>query len=334
MLRQTIEKLMLRENLDRALCEKVLNEILDKQANPLQIAAFLVLLRAKPETTEEISAIVTVLRHKMMQVKTNVPVLDIVGTGGDGANTVNISTGSAILAASCGVKIAKHGNRAVSSLAGSADVLEALGLVIDLPPEKVSQSIEEIGIGFCFAPNFHAALRELRTLRKELNIPTTLNFIGPLLNPANANYFLMGVYDKALLPVMADVLMQTGNKHSLVVHGCGLDEISCAGPAEVLEVSATTIQKSTLNPEEFGFSRCTIGDLKGGNASDNATLMLETFKGKRGPIADTFIFNAAIAIWLYGLQPSIQEAIGLAKDHLYSGKALTLLQNWIEFSHA
>jgi anthranilate phosphoribosyltransferase len=133
---------------------------------------------------------------------------------------------------------------------------------------------------------------------------------------------------------MADVLMQTGNKHSLVVHGCGLDEISCAGPAEVLEVSATTIQKSTLNPEEFGFSRCTIGDLKGGNASDNATLMLETFKGKRGPIADTFIFNAAIAIWLYGLQPSIQEAIGLAKDHLYSGKALTLLQNWIEFSHA
>lgn len=333
MLKKAVETLMQHKDLDKALCEQAFAALLDPESNPLQMAAFLVLLRAKPETPEELAVVVALLRQKMVKVNTKHKVLDIVGTGGDGANTVNISTGSAILAASCGIKIAKHGNRAVSSLAGSADVLEAFGVNIDLSPEKISACIDEIGIGFCFSPNFHDSLKTLRTFRKQLNIPTTLNILGPLLNPADAKYFVLGVYDVRLQQMMADVLKQTGCEKAVVVHGSGLDEISSIGPAEIIEVTQTSTKKSIIDPQEYGIARCEVSDLKGGDAAHNAKLLREVFNGKKGAIADTLMLNAAVALWLYGLHPSVKEALLHTKENLSNGAASILLNKWIEFSH-
>jgi anthranilate phosphoribosyltransferase len=332
-LKSSIEQLMRGEDLKSITCQQALDEMLDPTINPLQIAAFLVLLRAKQETADELSAITVALRDKMIVVPTNHTVLDIVGTGGDGLNTVNISTGSAMLAASCGIKVAKHGNRSVSSLTGSADVLEALGVNIQLTPDQINKSIAEIGIGFCYSPNFHPITQALRHFRKELNVSTTFNILGPLLNPAKAAHIVLGVLDAALLPIMADVLIQTGSDRSVVVHGMGLDEISCAGPARIIEVNRQEKIEYMIDPLEFGLARCDIADLRGGDANVNAQLLLDTFKGKRGPIADTFILNTAVALYIYGLYRSIAEALSHASDNLYSGAALTLLNNWIEFSH-
>ncbi len=291
------------------------------------------LLRAKSETAEELSTIVTTLRNKMTVVPINHRVLDIVGTGGDGLNTVNISTGSALLAASCGVKVAKHGNRSVSSLTGSADVLEALGVNITLTSEQISKSIDQIGIGFCYSPHFHPLTQALRPLRKQLNVATTFNMIGPLLNPARAGHIILGVSDEKLLSILADVLMQTGSIRSMVVHGTGLDEISCAGPVKIIEVSQQEKRAYILDPESLGLPRCDVADLRGGDANTNAQLLLNAFKGHDGPIANTLIFNAAVALYLYGVYPSIHHAIAHARDNLASGAVLTLLNKWTEFSH-
>lgn len=333
LLKTCIEQLMRGEELNHFSCQQVLDEILDSKVNPLQVAAFLVLLRTKHETANELSAIVTALRNKMIVVDTPYNVLDIVGTGGDGCHTVNISTASSMLAASCGIKIAKHGNRSVSSLAGSADVLEALGIKIELTPEQVSQCIDQIGIGFCYSPNFHPVTHALRQLRKELNVATTFNILGPLLNPAHAKHLILGVADDKMLSVMADVLMQIGNSRSMIVHSMGLDEISCAGSTTIIEVCQQEKIEYVINPIQFGFAQCRIVDLRGGDAHQNAQLLLNTFKGKQGPIADTLILNAAVALYLYGVYPSIQESIAHAHDNLVSGAVLTLLNNWIEFSH-
>jgi anthranilate phosphoribosyltransferase len=332
-LKSSIEKLMRGENLKSIVCQQALEEMLDPKVNSLQIAAFLVLLRAKKETADELSAIVNTLRSKMIVVPTDHAVLDIVGTGGDGLNSVNISTGSALLAASCGVKVAKHGNRSVSSQTGSADVLEALGVNIQLTPHKVSQSIDQIGIGFCYSPNFHPMTQALKHLRKELSVPTTFNILGPLLNPAKAAHIVLGVFNEALLSTMSDVLIQTGSGRSVVVHGNGLDEISCVGPTKIIEINKEEKIQYTIDPIDFGLSRCNITDLQGGNAHVNAALLLDAFKGKAGPIADTLILNAAVALYIYGLHPSIEEAVSHASNNLYSGAVLNLLNNWIEFSH-
>jgi len=333
-LKDSIEKLMRKENLDAHTCREVMEEIVKPGANSLQVAAFLVLLHAKSETVEELAAIVNYLKEKMIPVPTSHKVLDLVGTGGDGAHTINISTGSAILAASCGVKIAKHGNRAVSSLSGSADVLEALGVNIELSPEKVSACIDKVGIGFCFAPLFHPVLKELRGLRKQLNLPTVFNLVGPLLNPAHANYILMGVYHAHLLPLMAGVLKQRPAMHALIVHGCGLDELSCVGPAEVIEVRDGNTKTAVIDPATLGLPHCRLRDLQGGDAKTNAALLRELFQGKqRGAIANTLLLNAAAAMQLYGLCATMQDALQLATDALYSGRALTLLTHWIECSH-
>lgn len=331
-LKCSIEKLMRKENLASDLCRQALEEMLSAE-NPMQTAAFLVLLRAKPETTEELAAIVNTLRDKMLVVPTKHMVLDIVGTGGDGLNTVNISTGSAILAASCGVKIAKHGNRAASSLAGSADVLEALGVGTNLSPEKISMSIDQIGIGFCYSPNFHPVTCKLRELRKQLNVPTSFNLLGPLLNPANAMHLVLGVLDDALLIKMADLVKRTGNGRSVVVHGCGLDEISCVGPSKIIEITPKENIESVIDPVEFGLSYCRISDLQGGEAVTNAQLLLDAFRGKRKEIGETLILNAAVALYIYGIFSSIKEAIPFASEKLYGGAALTLLKNWVEFCH-
>lgn len=332
-LRQSIESLMLKKSLDPGIFHQVLDEMLDEDTNALQVAAFLVLLRSKPETVSEMAGLWSALMKRMRKVSTHFPVLDIAGTGGDGMGTVNISTGSAILAASCGVKVAKHGNRAVSSRAGSADVLEALGINIHQTPEKISEGIEKMGIGFCFAPNFHPAMRKLKEIRQGLNVPSTFNLMGPLLNPARASHFLLGVMNRALLPVMAELLNYMGVKRSMVVHGSGLDEFNSSGPVEVIEVSLDGIKSFTLDPAVWGFTRCRVSDLRGGDAARNAELLRETFSGRKGPIADTLILNAAVSLYLYGKYPSIESALPEVRASLYGGAALDLLNNWIEFSH-
>ncbi len=332
-LKNSIEKLIQKENLDSMTCQEAVTEMLSDEANPLQIAAFLVLLRTKSATAEELHAITAVLRKKMIVVPTTHKVLDIVGTGGDHSNSINISTGSAILAASCGIKIAKHGNRAISSLTGTADVLEALGIAIDLSPKKVADCIAQIGIGFCFFPNFHPAAVKLRLLGKQLKISTALNFLGTLLNPANASHYLLGVYDEQLLTIIAAVLQKNKTEHSVVVHGNGLDEISCIGKTKMIEVTSTTIKPSILDPEALGLSRCTKADLQGGDAMLNAKLLLNAFSGNKSPISDTLILNAAVALYLYGLYPSIASALPHARENLYSGAAFTLLKQWRTYSH-
>lgn len=332
-LRKCITKLMNHENLNIETCYQALDEVLSDKSSSLQVAAFLVLLQAKSLTDTELTAIIDHLRNKMITVKSQYRVLDIVGTGGDGANTINISTASAILAASCGVKIAKHGNRAVSSLAGSADVLEALGINIDLSTQKISQCIDQLGFGFCFSPNFHPALQQLKILRKELNVPTIINILGPLLNPAKAEHYILGVNNEDIMLKMAKVLQHTRAKHSLVIHGSGLDEISCIGPIKIIEIKDSNLKSYTIEAKDFGLPSCDILNLKGGNAQYNANIILDVFAGKNSTIANTFIFNAAVAMYLYGLYPSITDAIPHASENLRKGSALRLLKKLREFTH-
>lgn len=337
-LKDSIQRLMQKQNLDVIACEHALNVILETTTNPLHTAAFLVLLRAKKETPEELVSLINGLQRKMIPVVTTHRVLDIVGTGGDCRNTVNISTGSALLAASCGIKIAKHGNRAVSSLAGSADVLEALGVNIHLSSVQVSQSINEIGIGFCFAPNFHPAMHVLRTLRKQLSIPTTFNLLGPLLNPTTPAHTLLGVYDVSFMKIFAQTLQTMGTQRSLVAHGFGLDEISCIGPTKCIEISSNSMHEFVIDPQQLGLPLCKISELVGGNAKENAQLLLGVFSSKRTTkhqaIANTFILNAAVSLYLYGTCISLKEGIDCAKSHLEDGSTLKLLNNWIEFSRS
>ena len=332
-LKYGIEKLMRGENLSSVDCEQALNEMFSKNANPLQMSAFLVLLHSKKETAEELSVIVKKMRQHMISVDVQTPVLDIVGTGGDKLNTVNISTGAAMLAASCGIKVAKHGSTASSSLAGSADVLQVLGVNIHATPAKIARSINEINIGFCFAPNFHPLIQSLRQFRKQLNVPTTFNILGTLLNPAHAAHYILGVYNESLMPVMAEVLLQSGCDRSMVVHSSGMDEINCVGPAKIIEISKGKMTERILDPLEFGFPRCSIADLQGGDAKMNAALLMDTFRGKNTAIGNTLILNAAVALYIYGMTSSIEMGVSQAKENLHNGAVINLLNNWVELSN-
>ncbi|HBI22500.1 MAG TPA: anthranilate phosphoribosyltransferase, partial [Legionella sp.] len=289
MLKDSLQQLMKGHDLDRAACQNALTSMLAEDANPVQTAAFLALLHAKHETADELMSLVLACKQRMLPVPTPHRVMDIVGTGGDGAHTINISTGSAILAASCGVKLVKHGNRAVSSLAGSADVLEALGVAIDLTVEQIMASVDQIGIGFCFGPQFHPAMRALRTVRQQLSIPTTFNILGPLLNPANPAHYLLGVFNETLLRPVAQSLQQLGTQRSVVAHGCLLDEISCIGPTKIIEINQTDLHEYTIKPGQFGLKQCNMADLRGGNAQTNAQILWEVFSNglHHRQIADT-----------------------------------------------
>jgi anthranilate phosphoribosyltransferase len=330
MLKQTIEKLLLQENLSAEESKCATHEILTN-ANSHQIAAFLMLMRAKGETVDELFGVIEGMRNLMVHVSINCPVLDIVGTGGDGAHTLNISTASAILAASCGVKIAKHGNRSVSSLCGSADVLDVLGVNIQATPEQIGRSIEKIGIGFMFAPKFHPALQHLKEIRKGLGTRTLFNIIAPLLNPATAQHLMLGVFNEDLLEIAASLLLRLNSSRSFVFHGCGLDELSCVGPSKVFEVGKKGIHRFILDPLEFGLKYCQVGDLKGKDAHYNAEKILEAFNGEDSPFADTIALNAGVANYLYGKTESIMEGIHIAKTHLREKKANELLIRWREY---
>jgi len=270
-----LEMLMDKEDLSEGLAQGALQVLLENGEQP-QMAAFLTLLRAKGETASEIAGLARAMRAAAIPVHTPYDVVDIVGTGGDDIGSVNISTGSSVIAAAAGAKVAKHGNRSVSSLCGSADVLEALGVVVDLGPEEIAECLEETGIAFMFAPRFHPAMKAVVPVRKSLKVRTAFNFLGPMLNPADAKYALVGVYDTSVSRKMAEALMRLDMKKALVVHSHGLDELTPMGDADVVEVTPEGVKHYILNPRDLGIPACTVEDLKGGDAQFNAQVRQNT----------------------------------------------------------
>jgi anthranilate phosphoribosyltransferase len=328
MLLSLIEKLLLKENLTTAEAKEAAMEMLAMK-NPLQIAAFLTLARAKGETLDELCGFVQAMREKMIPVNASGPLLDIVGTGGDGRNSINISTGSSLLAASLGVKIAKHGNRSVTSLCGSADLLEALGLKINLSAEEVVRCIETLGIGFMYAPNFHPALKNLKELRRGLKLRTCFNFLGPVLNPASARYQMIGVAEESLLDLAASLLHRLQDIESAwVFYGQGLDEISTLGPIELRAVTPDGVQRFSLDPRELGLSYCSFEELRGGSPKENAERLLEVFAGKEDGLADTLALNAAVALLITKNCTDLKEGLQRAKKALKEKRPLELIEKW------
>lgn len=289
-----LDKLIYGENLTE---EEVFDAVLTLLEDPLKMAGFLTLLKAKGETVDEILGLVRAIRSQMKKLDVGHPILDIVGTGGDMANTVNISTGAALLAAKCGVPVVKHGNRAVSSQCGSADVLEALG--IQVLPNFI----------FCFAPDYHPAMKQMRALRKALKTATAFNLIGPLLNPAGIDHLQIGVYKPELVPTMAEVLFKLGTKRSLVYSGHGIDELSCTGKTEAILVTETGMETILIDPEAFGLQLCTLDDLKGGDAQRNAAIL----KNPPRPVLETLILNAGVGLFLYGKARTMAEGVRMAR---------------------
>lgn len=306
-------------------------QIMLQSKQPEQMAAILALMRAKGETADELSTIVTTLRQFQVPIDVSMPVCDIVGTGGDGGGTANISTMASVLAAACGVTILKHGNRAVSSRCGSADVLEALGMNIDQGPGAVTASLEKYGLGFCYAPRYNPVFQTLKSIRQQLKIPTLFNLIGPLLNPGQAQTVLLGVGDPALMNTMTDCLFNLGIERAMIVHGQGLDELNTIGPCDVIELMQGKRITYTLDPLTMGFPRCHLEDLAGGDASQNASLFQRVLNGERSHLANTVILNAASVLYIAGRTVSIAHGVTKVQDVIASGKAGKLMK---ELCHA
>ncbi len=328
MLTKYLKQLLQQHNLTEIECADAL-EIMLTLENPIQIGAFLSLMRAKGETATEIAGFVSQMQKHQISINVGFPVLDIVGTGGDAANTANISTSASILAASCGVPVLKHGNRAVSSKSGAADVLEALGLNLQQTPEQVTQSVKQHSIGFCFAPNFHPALLTLKPIRSALKIPTFFNLLGPLLNPGKAEYMVLGVFSVSTQKLMAEVLSKLGIKRAMIVFGNGLDELSCLGPCDVIEITEGKQQHYTLDPLQLGLPRCELNDLIGGDAQHNAKLLQQVVENKQSGLANTAILNAAAAVYIYGKTQDIFQGIQMVRENIANGRAKQTLESFI-----
>lgn len=335
-MRPYLQQLTNQESLSLEDTKAAINYAVSGNAHDAEIAAFLSLLSAKGETAEEVAGVVASMRTHMIPVVTNSDVLDIVGTGGDGANTVNISTAASIVAAAAGCKVAKHGNRSVSSKSGSADVLEELGIELSLTPEGVVNCINEAGIGFMYAPNHHPAMRFVGPVRKAMKIRTVFNIIGPLLNPCGAKFAIIGVYTPSLLDTMAEVLISIGVKRAVVVHTAGLDEYSNTGVSEVIEIDDGKKRRLRFDPEaELGMPRVETADLRGGDATHNADVIRRVLSGNlEGPIADAIALNAGVGCYVYGLDNTVKEGVARVKEVLKSGKALRTLENWAAVSQS
>lgn len=329
-----ITRLLEGRDLSEEQASAAMTEIMEGAATSAQIAGFVVALRSKGETTDEVAGLVKTMRNLSQRVRVSGDVLDTCGTGGDRSGTFNVSTAAAIVCAGAGVKVAKHGNRAASSRCGSADVLEALGVKIDLGPEGVERCIEEAGIGFCFAPIFHPAMRHAATPRRELGIATIFNFLGPLTNPARARLQALGVSDSRMLPKMVDALDRLGSKHVVAFQGHeGLDELSTAGPSRVLELVDGQIREWTLDPSELGFRRANLGEVAGGSAEENAALVSEVLDGKPGPRRDIVVLNAAAGLLAAGAGSTIEEGVRLATAAVDDGGASRALEALVATSN-
>lgn len=330
MIKNAIQTVINGEDLDFETAKAVMNAMMDGTATQAQIGALLTGLRMKGETVAEITACATVMREKGLRINPVRKVIDIVGTGGDGTNTFNISTTSAFVTAAGGVPVAKHGNRGVSSLSGAADVLECLGINLNLTPEQCEEILKASNICFMFAPLYHSSMKYAAPVRKEMGVRTIFNVLGPLANPAGATMQLMGVYDRKLVKPLAQVLANLGVVRGLAVSGNeGMDEVTLTGETYVCEIRHGELISYEITPEQFGFSRCTLKDLAGGSPAANAQIALEILTGReRGPRRDVVILNSAMALYLGIDNCSVADCITMAEDIIDSGKAAAKLEQF------
>ena len=332
MIKEAIIKLSKKQDLAYAEAEAVMDEIMSGQATPVQMSAYLTALALKGETIDEITASAAGMRAHCIKLLHNLDVLEIVGTGGDGSNSFNISTTSSLVIAAGGVPVAKHGNRAASSKSGAADVLEALGVKITLTPERSAEILKKINICFLFAQNYHIAMKYVAPIRKELGIRTVFNILGPLSNPAGANMELMGVYDQSLVEPLAQVMVNLGVNRGMVVYGQdSLDEISMCAPTAVCEIRDGKFTSYEITPEQFGYERCEKGALTGGTPAENAEITKAILKGEeKGPKRQAVCLNAGAALYIAGKAASIEEGVKLAESLIDSGAALKKLEEFVE----
>jgi anthranilate phosphoribosyltransferase len=335
MIQEALQQVLDGRDLTRGETREVMGEIMAGAATPAQIGGFLVALRAKGETADEIAGCAEAMRAHVLAVRPRrVDLVDTAGTGGDGARTINISTAAALVAAAAGAAVAKHGNRAVSSACGSADVLEALGFTLEQEPQRIAQSIDELGFGFLFAPSHHPAMRHAAPVRKELATRTVFNVLGPLTNPAGARAQVVGVYSQELVRTIAEVLATLGAHRAFVVHGAGgIDELSPAGPNLVAEVVDGGVRERTLDPEqELGVPRCDVAELRGGSPAENAAAVREVFAGADGGRRSAILLNAAGAIAAAGHAEDLREGLELARETVDSGAAAERLEQLAAFT--
>ena len=334
-IQQAIAQLVTGTNLTEQQMVDVMNQVMTGEATPIQVGAFLTALRIQGETVEEVTGAARVMREKALHVDAGEGcVLDTCGTGGDGKNTFNISTTVAFVVAAAGVTVAKHGNRAVSSGSGSADVLAALGVKIDVPKEMVERCLREVGLGFLFAPLLHGAMKYAAAPRREVGIRTIFNLLGPLTNPARASHQLIGIYDGTLIETVAQVLGNLGSARAMVVHGEeGLDEISLGGPTAVAEWKGGAVTCYTLHPEEFGFEKCPAERLTAAGPEECAAIVTAVLKGEPGPARDVVLLNSGAALCVSEGVPTIADGIRLARERIDSGAALDKLQHLIRLTN-
>ena len=334
MIKEAISILSKKENLTEEMMEQVMDEIMTNNATDAQKSAFLMALAMKGETIEEITAAARIMRKHCERFLNDLDVLEIVGTGGDGSNTFNISTLASIVTSAAGIPVAKHGNRAASSKCGTADCLEALGVKIDLEPAKSEQLLKDINICFLFAQKYHTAMRFVGPVRKEMGVRTLFNILGPLANPAGASMQLLGVYSADLVEPLAKVLRNLGVKKAMVVYGeDSIDEISLSAPTKVCEFKGDEFKTYEITPEQFGFTRCRKEELVGGEPEENARIAMEILKGAKGAKREAVLLNAGAAIHIASDDLTLEQGIETAKEILDSGKALEQLKLFIEKSN-
>ena len=333
MIKEAIVTLVSGNSLTMEQAADVMKEIMDGEATPAQFGSFVTALRLKGETVEEIAGMARVMREKSVPVSVSGPLVDTCGTGGDSSKTFNISTTAAFVVAGAGLKVAKHGNRGMSSGCGSADVLDALGLKIELGAPEVEKSLEHVGIGFMFAPVFHPAMKYAAPSRREIGIRTVVNILGPMTNPAGAQSQLLGVFEESLAMKMAQVLCLLGCRHALVVHGeDGLDEITLGGKTTVCELKGDEISRYYIDPEDFGFPRTGLSSLRGGPPQENADILRRVLRGEKGPYRDIVLVNAAATLVAGDLAKDLEKGVRLASEAIDSGRAMEKLEGLITLS--
>jgi len=334
---QTLTRLINGESLSFEVMQGLMQQVMAGELTAAQIAGVLVALRIKGETVDEIAAAASVMRSLSTKVEIQDAnhLVDTCGTGGDGIQTFNISTVSAFIAAAAGAKVAKHGGRSVSSTCGSADVLEALGVNVNLSPEQVANSVNQVGLGFMFAPNHHSAMKHAAPVRRELGIRTLFNLLGPLTNPASAKRQVMGVFSPDLTGKLARVLKQLGSEHVMVVCGAdGMDEISFTGDSYIAELKHGEVHEYTVNPTQFGLKLHDLNSIKVSNAQESKDIILDLLAGKTGPARDIVLLNAGAAIYVSGIANTLADGISTAADMLDNGKAMQKLQALITATNA